>query len=71
MTNQNISVDLSQVDNVKCDECQGERFTPVCLIKRLSPLVAPTGKETFIPLQVFKCDECNHINELFLEGMTN
>ena len=36
------------------------------LFKHLSAVMSPNGKDTMIPLQVFKCDECNHINEKFL-----
>jgi len=66
-----IQIDLSQEKNVKCDSCQNEIFTPVFMIKRISALMSPEGVETFIPLQVFKCSTCDHINKLFLEGITN
>jgi len=66
-----IHVDISQVDNIKCDACEGTSFAPVFIIKKISALMSPSGKETLAPLQVFKCDKCNHINELFLKGITN
>ncbi len=69
--NQNINIDLNNVENMKCDECESETFTPAFIIKHLSALVSPTGKETMVPIQIFKCSDCNHINEKFLEGLTN
>jgi hypothetical protein len=66
-----IQVDVSSMDDIACDECEGTHFVPVFLIKRISPLMSPSGKETLAPLQVFKCDKCNHVNELFLHGITN
>ena len=69
--NQNINIDMSKVDNITCEQCKNETFVPVFLIKQISALVSPTGKETLIPIQLFKCSECNHINEKFLEGLTN
>ena len=66
-----IQIDISQVDNVKCDACENTRFTPVFIIKKISALMSPSGKETLAPLQVFKCDKCDHVNELFLSGITN
>jgi len=36
-------------------------------IKRISPVISPTGEEVMAPIQLFKCSECNHINESFLE----
>ena len=66
-----LNVDLSDADNVVCEKCQKNTFSPTFVIKRLSALVSPSGQETFIPVQLFKCDSCNHINKLFLEGLTN
>ena len=69
--NQNINVDLTNIDNMKCDECENETFVPVFIIKHLSALMSPTGQETMVPVQLFKCSKCGHINEKLLEGLTN
>ena len=68
---QNFNVDLSSVDNVKCNECDNETFVPAFIIKQVSALMSPTGKETLVPIQLFKCSKCGHVNEKFLEGLTN
>ena len=34
--NQNINIDLNNVTNMKCDECENETFVPVFVIKQLS-----------------------------------
>tara|TARA_Y100000310_G_C20346804_1_gene652384 strand:+ start:89 stop:316 length:228 start_codon:yes stop_codon:yes gene_type:complete len=62
---QSIKVDLKSTDEVPCEECKNTYFIPVFVIKRLSPLVSPTGDEKLIPLQTFKCSECGHVNETF------
>ena len=41
-------------------------FTSVFHIRKLSALVSPSGQETIIPVQVFACVECKHINSDFL-----
>jgi len=69
--NQNINIDLHNVDNIKCDECGNETFVPAFVIKHISALMSPTGKETMVPIQLFKCSKCDHVNEKFLEGLTN
>jgi hypothetical protein len=69
--NNKLNIDLNNVDNVICEECEGDTFSPSFIIKQLSALMSPSGKETLIPLQIFKCDKCGHINELFLKGLTN
>jgi len=68
---QQINIDLTQVDNITCDECKGEFFSPTFIIKKISALMSPAGKETLAPMQIFQCANCSHVNELFLEGLTN
>ena len=63
---QQMQVKLSDADDVFCDECNNAYFVPVVMIKRLSPLVSPTGEEAMVPMQVFQCNACNHINESFM-----
>jgi predicted nucleic acid-binding Zn ribbon protein len=63
--NQNVRVDLNAVPPVKCTACGHKFFKVVYLIKKLSALVSPTGKETLVPIQVFACDKCSEVSELF------
>jgi len=69
--NQNFNIDLNNVNNVTCDMCDSVTFTPVFIIKHVSALMSPNGKEALVPIQVFKCSKCDHINEKFLNGLTN
>ena len=62
----NIPVGLEQTDEIKCDECGSNTFHPAFLLRKVSPLISPTGKETVLPIQVFACDACGHVNEEFL-----
>lgn len=69
--NQNINIDLENINSIECENCKGETFTPVFIIKHLSALISPSGEETLIPIQIFKCCNCDHINEIFSGGLTN
>jgi hypothetical protein len=73
MNQQNINIDLSTAPNIECEneECKNTHFVPIFIIKHIHSLVSPTGKDTLVPIQVFKCQKCDHINKLFLEGLTN
>ena len=62
----NIPVGLDQTDGIKCDECSGTVFHPAFILRKVSALISPTGKETIIPIQVFACDSCGHVNEEFM-----
>ena len=54
-------VDLSQAESIKCEECGNYSFIQSYFLKRLSPLVSPTGQEAVIPIQVFSCGDCGTI----------
>ena len=65
---QNIRVNLGDSDNVACENCGSMYFSPAVMIKRLSALVSPTGQETLVPIQLFQCTSCGHVNKEFLPG---
>ena len=61
-----MNIDLKDAEDIKCDACESLYFTPVVRIKKISPLISPTGKEMMAPLQTFQCTLCNHVNDQFL-----
>ena len=63
-----VQVDLSKADTIKCDDCGNYLFITAHVIKRLSPIISPTGKEAMIPVQVYSCGNCGKVPKIFLEG---
>lgn len=63
---QQVNVDLSQAEDIVCENCKNYTFQEVALMKRLSALVSPTGKEALVPIPVFACNACGWINARFL-----
>ena len=61
-----MNVDFSQTIAEVCESCGNDTFTQVFKIRKLSALLSPAGKETMIPMQVFACAKCGHINNAFL-----
>ena len=61
-----LNINPDDLTDVICEECDNQTFVQVFLFKSLSAVLAPTGKKTIVPMQVFKCDECKHINKEFL-----
>lgn len=61
-----MNFDLSQAEDVICERCGNYTFQDVMLMKRISPLVSPTGKEAIVPIPTFACNSCGHINKQFL-----
>lgn len=63
---QNLNVDISQTSPITCDECGGAFFINQIVIRKASGFLTGTGKPTYIPIPVFACSECGHVNGEFL-----
>jgi hypothetical protein len=67
-----VRINLADLTDIICDKCGDTRFEPIYLMKRLSALLSPTGKEEIVPLgppvapPIFACYNCGHINEEFI-----
>jgi len=63
---QSINLKADDLDDIVCENCDGQIFREASMFKRLSALLSPTGKEQIVPIPIFRCDDCGHINEAFL-----
>lgn len=73
MINQNMKVtpkDISTANDVSCEKCGCKIFKNLFLIKNISPLMSPTGKEINVPIPTFGCVECNHVNKSFIPDLS-
>ena len=62
---QQMNIDFSQTTAEVCEKCENDTFVQVYRMRKLSALLSPTGQPTMIPLQVFACAKCGHINKGF------
>ena len=58
---QQVQVDLSDADTMKCQSCENPVFIQGYIIKKISAIVLPTGKEVIAPIQVFNCGNCGEM----------
>ena len=58
---QQVKVDLSDADTMKCQKCGNSIFIQGYVIKKISAIVSPTGKEVIAPIQVFNCGNCGEM----------
>lgn len=63
---QTVNIRPEDLDDISCENCEGKVFREASMFKRLSALLSPSGKEQVIPVPVFRCDDCGHINDAFL-----
>lgn len=59
-SNQQIEVDINNTTEVKCqvENCDGTLFARAEKLRRMSPLVSPTGETAVIPMAAFYCISC-------------
>ena len=60
---------LAQAESVSCEHCANQTFVGVMMMKRISPIISPTGKEAIVPIQTFACNACGFVNKQFLPSM--
>ena len=63
MNQQQLNIDLGQTTAMTCDECGGEAFREVLLLRKASRFVTGTPQDAIIPIPVFACAECGNINQ--------
>ncbi|MCK5016050.1 MAG: hypothetical protein KAS32_03170 [Candidatus Peribacteraceae bacterium] len=55
---QPIPVDISQAEDIFCQQCNAPYFMEGMRMKRLSMIVSPTGKEEIVNVPVLLCMQC-------------
>ena len=58
-------IDISKTTPINCEKCENSTFKQTLLIRKMSALVSPNGQETVIPVAVFACEKCGHVNSEF------
>ena len=59
------TIDMSQTTPLKCENCENQTFKQALLIRKMSALVSSNGQEQIIPIGVFACEKCGHVNSEF------
>ena len=57
--------DLSQATDITCENCGNMTFQEVMLMKKVSALLSPNGKEGIVPIPTFSCVACGYVNVMF------
>ena len=61
-----MKVDFSQTTEEVCEKCENDTFQQAFKMRKLSALLSPTGESAMLPIQIFACSKCGHINPGFL-----
>jgi len=64
------SQSLADMESYKCPKCEGLAFQLVFVIKGSSAILSSSGKNEYLPIQVFQCakDGCGEISDIIVGG---
>lgn len=63
---QQANVSYDQTLPVNCDECGHNMFIQALHLRKASGLLTGTGQPSYMPIPVFACMKCDHVNTEFL-----
>lgn len=57
-----FAIQPGQTVAVVCESCGFDLFMPMVMIRKVSALISPTGKDEKINIEVAGCALCGHVN---------
>jgi len=63
---QQLNISLDKTTGVVCEECDNQVFREGVMLRKASRFITGTAQDALIPIQVFACSKCGHVNEEFL-----
>lgn len=52
---------VMNAENIVCDKCGSKFFTPAYVLKRVSKLVSPSGRDEVLEIPLFICAKCGEV----------
>lgn len=58
---QQINLNVMGLENLRCANCENQVFQPLFVVKKVSAIQSPTGKDSVVPMQIFACTNCGAV----------
>jgi len=62
----NMNISLDKTTEIICDECGNNTFIEGMILRKASRFITGTSQDAMIPIPVFICNKCGHVNQEFL-----
>ena len=62
----NMNVALKDTTTINCEECGHSVFQEGVLLRKISRFVTGTAQDALMPIPVFSCAKCGHVNAEFM-----
>ena len=59
-------VSLQNTKPVVCEKCNNNTFREALMVRKAPGVLIGSSKDAIIPIPVFECCKCSHVNEEFL-----
>ena len=66
-----VKLNMNDASDLTCDKCDHKLFVQLMMFKTISAVMSPTGEESLVPIQVFACNSCSHVNDQFIPPSGN
>lgn len=62
----NIPISLDKTVEIRCEKCTNNVFQEAIMLRKASKFLTGTDQDALIPIPVFSCTSCGHVNSDFL-----
>lgn len=63
---QQLNISLDKTTSIVCNKCKHNIFIQGVVLRKASRFLTGTAQDALIPVPVFACAKCQHVNEEFL-----
>jgi hypothetical protein len=64
--NLKLNVSLDKTIAIVCDKCENQTFSEAVILRKVSRFLTGQAQDGLVPIPVFTCCSCGHVNEEFL-----
>lgn len=61
-----MNIALKDTTKVECEKCANDVFIEGMMLRSVSRFLTGTEKDGLIPIPLFFCSKCQHVNERFI-----
>jgi uncharacterized Zn finger protein len=61
-----LNVSLDKTVPIVCEKCENQTFTESVILRKISRFLTGQMQDGIVPIPVFSCSACGHVNEEFL-----
>jgi hypothetical protein len=65
-----LNISLDKTTPIICEKCEYDVFKEGVMLRKASKFLTGTTQDALIPIPVFACGKCGHVNEEFIPKLS-